>query len=139
MTEKMEKTVRIPEILLNSGHKMPVVGLGCVTAPVPPLEELTSILLEAIKIGYRQFDTAAVYGTEEAIGKAVAQAIDRGLVKGREEFFITSKLWCADADPDLVLPALNKTLGYLYLFSLQFFPCNCKPSKFYHIHIYFIV
>lgn len=118
----MERTVRIPEILLNSGHKMPVMGLGCATADIPPLEELASILLEAIKIGYRHFDTAALYGTEEAIGKAVAQAIDHGLVNGREEFFITSKLWCADADPQLVLPALNKTLGYL------FFPC--QPSTF---------
>lgn len=114
----MEKQVQIPEIELNSGHKMPLVGFGtCVPDPIPPLEELVAIFLEAIKVGYRHFDTASSYGTEEALGKAMAQAIESGLVKGREEFFISDKLWCEDADHDLILPALKKTLGYLHFLS----------------------
>nr|URS65385.1 rhazimal reductase [Alstonia scholaris] len=112
----MEKQVQIPEIELNSGHKMPLVGFGtCVPDPIPPLEELAGIFLEAIKVGYRHFDTASSYGTEEALGRAVAQAIETGLVNGREEFFISSKLWCEDADLDLILPALKKTLGNMGL------------------------
>nr|URS65386.1 rhazimal reductase [Alstonia scholaris] len=112
----MEKQVQMPEVELNSDHKMPLVGFGtCIPDPIPPLEELATIFLEVIKVGYRHFDTASCYGTEEALGKAVAQAIESGLVNGREEFFITSKLWVEDADQDLILPALKKTLGNLGL------------------------
>ncbi|KAI5673959.1 hypothetical protein M9H77_14323 [Catharanthus roseus] len=108
----MEMAEKIPETLLNSGYKMPMVGFGCA---VQPSEELITILLDAIKIGYRHFDTAAGYGTEEALGKAVSQAIENGIVKGRDEFFITSKLWITDTHHDLVLPALKKSLGNLGL------------------------
>ena len=115
MAEKMEKRVQIPEMVLNSGHKMPLVGFGCAMFPPPPLEELTVNFMEAIRVGYRHFDTAAEYGSEEALGKAVAQAIEDGLVNGREEFFITSKVWYIDADHDLIIPALKQTLGKLGL------------------------
>lgn len=112
--EKAEET--IPEIVLNTGHKMPVVGFGCAApGPLPPLEQLVSIFVHAMEIGYRHFDTAAVHGTEEALGKAVAKAQEIGLVKSRDELFITSKLWCTDADHDLVLPALKQTLGKMGL------------------------
>lgn len=114
--KKMEKQVEIPEVELNSGHKMPIVGYGtCVPEPMPPLEELTAIFLDAIKVGYRHFDTASSYGTEEALGKAIAEAINSGLVKSREEFFISCKLWIEDADHDLILPALNNSLQYVLL------------------------
>lgn len=108
----MEKNMKmIPATVLNSGHKMPVLGFGCFSAPLPPNEELIQIFLEAIKIGYRHFDTAAEYGSEEALGKALSQAIESGFVKnGREEFFINSKVWCTDAHPDLILPALKNSL-----------------------------
>ncbi|XP_027125634.2 protein REDOX 2 [Coffea arabica] len=117
MPETMEKVEqKIPEIVvLNSGHKMPVVGLGCAAHPLPPLEQLVSTFIDAMEIGYRHFDTAACYGTEEALGRAVAKALEIGLIKSRDELFITSKLWCTDADHDLVLPALKQTLGKLGL------------------------
>ncbi|XP_027167444.1 methylecgonone reductase-like [Coffea eugenioides] len=105
----------IPEIVLNTGHKMPLVGLGCAGQPLPPSEQLVSIFIDAMEIGYRHFDTAALYGTEEALGKAVAKALEIGLIKSRDELFITSKLWSTDADHDLVLPALKQTLGKLGL------------------------
>ncbi|KAL6344073.1 hypothetical protein AAG906_027846 [Vitis piasezkii] len=50
---------------------------------------------------YSCFDTAAAYGSE------------RGLIKSRDEVFITSKLWCNCNHHDLVLPALNNTLQKL--------------------------
>ncbi|KAL3512468.1 hypothetical protein ACH5RR_025185 [Cinchona calisaya] len=116
MTEKIETfEEKIPEIVLNSGHKMPVVGLGCATHPLPPTEQLVSIFIDAMENGYRHFDTAKLYGTEEALGKAVAKALEIGLIKSRDELFITSKLWSTDADHDLVLPALKQTLGKLGL------------------------
>ncbi|XP_027167445.1 methylecgonone reductase-like [Coffea eugenioides] len=111
--EKVEQ--KIPEIVLNSGHKMPVVGLGCAAHPLPPSEQLVTAFIDAMEIGYRHFDTAACYGTEEALGIAVAKALEIGLIKSRDELFIASKLWCTDADHDLVLPALRQTLGKLGL------------------------
>ena len=46
----------------------------------------------------------------------MALALKLGLIKSREELFITSKLWCTDGHHDLVLPVLNRTLKYVALF-----------------------
>ncbi|XP_047173210.1 methylecgonone reductase-like [Vigna umbellata] len=108
----------IPEVVLNSGHKMPNLGFGTGTVPLPPSHVLIPAFIEAIKVGYRHFDTAAYYGSEESLGQAIAQALDQGLIKSRSELFVTSKLWCTDAHPGLVLPALKsslKTLGLEYV------------------------
>ena len=101
---------KVREVVLNSGQKMPFIGLGTGASPLPPQEALISIFIDAIEVGYRHFDTAAIYGTEEALGKAVAKALELSLIKSRDEIFITSKLWNTDADRDLVLPALKATL-----------------------------
>ncbi|KAK4488989.1 hypothetical protein RD792_004785 [Penstemon davidsonii] len=106
---------KIPEVILNSGHRMPLIAMGAVSDPLPPPEQLTSIYIDAIATGYRHFDTASIYNTEEPLGKAVAKALELGLIKNRDELFITSKLWCTDAHHDLVLPALKETLGKLDL------------------------
>lgn len=63
---------KIPEVILNSGQKMPVIGLGTASIPLPPHEALTSIPIVAFEVGYRHFDTASLYGSEESLGKAVA-------------------------------------------------------------------
>lgn len=94
----------VPDVVLNSGEKMPAIGYG--TGTPPPL----TALIDAIQIGYRHFDTASFYNTEELLGQAVSKALEEGLVKNRDELFITSKLWCTDAHHDLVLPALKTTL-----------------------------
>ncbi|CAI8616859.1 unnamed protein product [Vicia faba] len=99
----------VPEVVLNSGEKLPAIGYG--TGTPPPL----SALIDAIKIGYRHFDTASFYNTEELLGQAVSKALEEGLIKNRDELFITSKLWCTDAHHDLVLPALKTTLKKLGL------------------------
>ena len=70
----------------------------------------SSWIFSSIEVGYRHFDTASMYGTEEPLGQAVAQTLQRGLIKSRDQLFITSKLWCTDAHHHLVLPALNRTL-----------------------------
>ncbi|KAI6694259.1 hypothetical protein NL676_021969 [Syzygium grande] len=103
------------DVVLSSGHRMPLIGFGTFTIPLPPPDVLTSIFLEAIEAGYRHFDTAACYGSEGALGRAVAEALDRGLIENRSHIFITTKLWCTDAHPDLVLPALKKSLKRLGL------------------------
>lgn len=103
-----------PEIVLNSGHKMPALGFGTAVYPWPTTtDQLTGILVDAIAAGYRHFDTATMYRTEEAVGRAVAEAVERGLIKSREEVFVTSKLFMKDAHRDLVLPAIKRTLRQL--------------------------
>ncbi|KAL3724880.1 hypothetical protein ACJRO7_029966 [Eucalyptus globulus] len=91
----------VPEVVLSSGERMPLIGKGSGGSPLPPLDVLISILMEAIKVGYHHFDTAALYGSEEALGQAVAEALDQGLVKSRNQIFITTKLWCTNTHPDL--------------------------------------
>ncbi|CAI9754047.1 unnamed protein product [Fraxinus pennsylvanica] len=108
-------TAKVPRVMLNSGQMIPTVGFGTAALPMPPPEHLTSIFIDAIEAGYRHFDTAASYGTEDCVGRAVAAALDRDLIKSRNEVFVTSKLSIYDTHHDLVLPALKETLRKLGL------------------------
>ncbi|KAL7261039.1 hypothetical protein ACSBR1_006652 [Camellia fascicularis] len=123
----------IPEVPLSSGgRRLPILGMG--TASDPPVEsEITKqAVLRAIEVGYRHFDTAALYFTEEPLGEAIAEALELRLIKSREELFITSKLWCSDAHPKLVLPALRKTLRNLKMVYVDLYlihwPVSSKPG-----------
>ena len=73
-------------VSLNNGVQMPILGFG--VFQVKDLEECERSVVDAIATGYRLIDTAASYGNEEAVGKA----IKRGGVP-REDLFITTKLW----------------------------------------------
>src|SRR5678815_6036672 len=73
-------------VRLNNGVEMPMLGFG--VFQVKDLEECERSVVDAIATGYRLIDTAASYGNEEAVGKA----IKRGGVP-REDLFITTKLW----------------------------------------------
>ncbi|KAJ4961424.1 hypothetical protein NE237_021334 [Protea cynaroides] len=108
----MEKEM-IPQVVLNTGHRIPSIGLGTSCDPIPA--NLTSTLVTAIELGYRHIDTASFYKTEEFVGQAIAQALERGLIDNRSDVFVTSKLWCSDSDHDLVLPALKGSLQKLGL------------------------
>jgi 3''-deamino-3''-oxonicotianamine reductase len=89
----------------------PRIGLGtAVQGPKP--DPVRRAVLRAIELGYRHLDTAAHYATEAPIGEAVREAVRDGVVASRDEVFVTSKVWCADAHPDRVLPALRRTLRY---------------------------
>ncbi|XP_043808304.1 D-galacturonate reductase isoform X1 [Manihot esculenta] len=106
----------IPEITLSSGEKtMPVIGMG--TSPYAPTDKETTkiALIEAIKAGYRHFDTAFAYRSEEPLGEAISEALRLGLIKSRDELFITSKLWSSFADKDMVVPAIRMSLRNLQL------------------------
>ncbi|OIW20595.1 hypothetical protein TanjilG_16094 [Lupinus angustifolius] len=105
----------VPNVVLNSGHKMPMIGYGTGTVPLPPNHVLLTAFSAAIEAGYRHFDTAAYYGSEEALGQAISQALQQGLIKSRSELFVTSKLWCTNTHPGLVVPALKKSLETLGL------------------------
>ncbi|XP_022854326.1 NADPH-dependent codeinone reductase 1-4-like [Olea europaea var. sylvestris] len=101
----------MPVIDLKSGsQKMPLLGFGTASDPPVDSETTKNAVLQAIELGYRHFDTAAFYNSEQPLGEAIAEALNRGLIKSRDEVFITSKLWCSDAHAQFVLPALQKTL-----------------------------
>ena len=80
-------------VTLQNGVRMPMEGFG--VFQVKDLDECETVVYEAIKAGYRLIDTAASYGNEEAVGKAVKRAIADGLCT-REDLFITSKMWVQD-------------------------------------------
>ncbi len=72
-------------VKLNNGINMPMVGFGVFQVSD---EETEKAVLAALKAGYRLLDTAAVYGNEAGVGRAIkASGIPR------EEIFVTTKLW----------------------------------------------
>lgn len=104
--------INVPELKLSSssGHrKMPVIGMGSAADNVDG-NTVKLAVLEAIKVGYRHFDTASQYGSEKALGDAIAEALRLGFITSREDLFITSKLWRTEAHPHLVIPSLQKSL-----------------------------
>ena len=92
---------------LNNGNKIPILGLGTYRIENDKAEAL---VLEALDIGYRHIDTAAVYGNEEGIGRALAKTDIP-----REELFITSKLWNDDQGYESALAAFDLSLDKLGL------------------------
>lgn len=74
---------------LNNGVEMPAIGYGVFRMTEPDACE--EAVVQAIQAGYRLIDTAAAYGNEEAVGRAI-----RRCGVPREELFITTKLWIPD-------------------------------------------
>ena len=76
-------------VLLNSGYRMPVIGLGTWTLSD---DEAGNSVYHALKSGMRLIDTARYYGNETGVGRGLRRAVDEGIVT-REEVFITSKIY----------------------------------------------
>ncbi len=95
----------------DNGDLMPILGLG--TWKSEPGDAYHAVK-EAVRVGYRHIDCAAIYGNETEIGRALSEVFAQGMVS-RDQMWITSKLWNdAHADED-VQPALEKTLSDLKL------------------------
>ncbi len=93
---------------LNNGVRMPVMGLGLYQAPVGSITE-TSVRT-ALELGYRLFDTAAMYGNEAEVGEAIRKS---GIP--RDEIFVTTKLWNADQGYESALKAFERSQAALGL------------------------
>ena len=72
-------------VTLENGVKMPQLGYGVYQVTK---EECERCVLDALKVGYRLFDTAQSYFNEEKVGNAIVKS---GV--SREEIFLTSKVW----------------------------------------------
>jgi len=80
---------RVPQIRMNSGHKIPQLGFGTWLAGK---DEIGRAVLDAIDVGYRHIDCAQIYQNEKEIGVALEKAMNSGKVN-RQDLFITTKLW----------------------------------------------
>lgn len=98
---------QVPNSTLSTGAEIPQLGFG--VYQVSP-DEVVSAVRTAIDAGYRSIDTAALYGNEEGVGKAVAEAD-----VPREELFVTTKLWNDQQGYDSALRAFDESLDKLGL------------------------
>lgn len=93
-------------IKLNNGVLMPDMGYG--VFQITDEDVCFNSTLAALESGYRLIDTAACYGNERAVGRAVKESgIDR------KDVFLVSKVWVQDAGYEKTLDSFEKTLDNL--------------------------
>lgn len=97
----------VPLIELNDGRTIPQLGFG--VFKVDP-DEAERVVSDALEVGYRHIDTAAVYGNEVGVGRAIEKS---GVP--REELFITTKLWNSDQGTQSAFDAVDLSLEKLGL------------------------
>jgi 2,5-diketo-D-gluconate reductase A len=100
-------TATVPTLTLNDGHDIPQLGFG--VFKVDP-DETERIVADALEAGYRHIDTAAIYGNEAGVGRAIAAS---GIP--RDELFITTKLWNSDQGTQSAFDAIDLSLEKLGL------------------------
>nr|XP_036869268.1 aldo-keto reductase family 1 member C15-like isoform X2 [Manis javanica] len=110
-------------VKLNDGHFMPVLGLGTGASDEVPKGKTREAVKVAIDVGYRHFDASYVCQNKEEVGQAVREKIADGTVK-REDLFYTTKLWATFFQPELVRPALERSLKELQLDYVDLFLIN---------------
>jgi diketogulonate reductase-like aldo/keto reductase len=100
--------IAVTSLPLLTGARIPQVGLGVWQSP---RGEVTSgAVREALRMGYRHVDTAAIYGNEADVGQGVR---DGGVARG--QVFVTTKLWNADQGYDAALRGFDASLARLGL------------------------
>ena len=95
----------VPTISLNDGTTIPQLGFGVFL--VDPVEA-ERIVSDALEVGYRHIDTAAIYGNEVGVGRAIAAS---GIP--RDELYITTKLWNKDQGTQSAYDAMSSSLEKL--------------------------
>ena len=91
---------------LNDGQSIPALGLGVYQSPAGRITYES--VSHALSVGYRHIDTAAIYGNESDVGRAI---LDSGIA--RSEVFVTTKLWNQQQGYDSALKALDRSLALL--------------------------
>lgn len=103
----------VPTLTLNNGVEMPQLGFGVFQVPDA---ETTAAVSAALDAGYRSIDTAAIYGNEAGVGRAIAES---GIA--RNELFVTSKLWIDSLGYDAAMRGYEASLERLGLDALDLF------------------
>lgn len=98
---------QVPNVTLNTGAQMPQLGYGVFKIAA---DEVIEPVQAALRAGYRSIDTAAAYGNEDGVGKAIAES---GLA--RDDLFVTTKLWNDRQGYDSTLSAFDESLNKLGL------------------------
>lgn len=93
-------------VQLNNGIEMPQLGFG--VFQITDSGQCERSVVDALRTGYRLIDTAACYGNERAVGRAIRES-----TIAREEVFVTSKVWIQDAGYDRTMKSFSKTLENL--------------------------
>lgn len=96
-----------PYLTFNDGKRMPQFGLGVWQMPA---EQTAELVREALQLGYRLIDGAAIYGNEVGVGEGVRSS---GLP--REDIYVTTKLWNAEQGHDAALRAFDASMDRLGL------------------------
>lgn len=106
---------------------IPIIGMGTYSFENDAKTTQHAVHL-ALKMGYRHFDTARIYGSEPALGNALSEAISNGVVQ-RDDLFVTSKLWGSHHhDPVSALRKTLTNLGMDYIdMYLVHWPVKLKP------------
>ncbi len=107
---------------LWNGVEIDCVGYG--TWLTPDGEVAVEAVKEALKAGYRHIDTAAIYGNEVSVGKAIKES---GLK--REDIFVTSKLWNTERGYEKTLLAFEETMKKLDLEYLDLYLIHWPAHK----------
>lgn len=110
--------LRMKRIPLNYGTgQMPALGFGTLI-PDPTLTMTAT--RGALEAGFRHFDCAERYGNEREVGRALEAGLAAGGI-GREDIFVTTKLWNSNHRPERVEPAFQASLGRLGLTYLDLY------------------
>ena len=106
------------------------IGLGTYEIP---RDTLPRVIRQALQVGYRRIDCAAVYFNEDIVGDAIAQAIQDGIVE-RSDLYMVSKLASPFHRKEHVELALRKTLNDLRLDYLDLYLIHW-PVAFHYVPI----
>jgi diketogulonate reductase-like aldo/keto reductase len=128
---------RVPQRVLATGARMPAVGLGTFGSDHVTAAQVAEAVKGAVAIGYRHIDCASVYGNEKQIGAALNEIQSGGI--GRDQLWITSKLWNDKHGDDDVIASCKQSLAdlqldYLDLYLVHwpfpnFHPAGCDVSS----------
>jgi len=95
------------KLTLNNGNTIEQLGLGVYKVAQ---DEAVNLMREAVEVGYRRIDTAALYGNEAEVGQGIRESgVDRS------EIFVTTKIWNDRQGYNESLKAIDESMSRLDL------------------------
>ncbi len=111
-------------VVLNNGIRMPWLGLG--VFQVNEGNDVINSVKWALEAGYRSLDTAAAYGNEQGVGKAIRESNIK-----RSEIFLTTKVWNGDLRKKRIMDAFNESMERLKLDYIDLYLIHWPVKDFY--------